>query len=127
VEHSPDPNQVAHRRSNYMATQSITTPTPTQQTQQALVTVSPGKLATISGPSRLVDLFSSGKSKTTLLAFRADLDAVYQDLSGCSHVRQLHSLLAVKVEVNRKPDFSGSTRRAIFASLLFLPVDQPAI
>ena len=40
-----------------MATQSITTPTPTQQTQQALVTVSPGKLATISGPSRLVELF----------------------------------------------------------------------
>lgn len=57
-----------------MATQSITTPTPTQQTQ-ALVTVSPGKLATIAGPSRLVDLFLSGKSKTTLLAYRADLES----------------------------------------------------
>jgi hypothetical protein len=30
-----------------MATQSITTPTPTQQTGHALVTVSPGKLAAI--------------------------------------------------------------------------------
>jgi integrase/recombinase XerC len=58
-----------------MATSRIITPTPTQQTQQALVTVSPGKLATIAGPSRLVDVFLSGKSKTTLLAYRADLEA----------------------------------------------------
>jgi integrase/recombinase XerC len=47
-----------------MATQSI-----------ALVAVAPVKLAPVSGPSRLVDLFLSGKSKTTLLAYRADLES----------------------------------------------------
>jgi integrase/recombinase XerC len=63
-----------------MATQQIITPTVPQTHQEfdpptALAMVSPGKLATISGPSRLVNLFLSGKSKTTLLAYRADLEA----------------------------------------------------
>jgi integrase/recombinase XerC len=38
-------------------------------------TVVPGKLVPFAGPGRLVDLFLSGKSKTTLLAYRADLES----------------------------------------------------
>jgi integrase/recombinase XerC len=40
-----------------------------------ITTVVPGKLVPFAGPSRLVDLFLSGKSKTTLLAYRADLES----------------------------------------------------
>jgi integrase/recombinase XerC len=45
------------------------------QTQSAIVRVSPANVVSISGPRRLVDLFLSGKSKTTLRAYRADLEA----------------------------------------------------
>jgi integrase/recombinase XerC len=45
------------------------------QTQSAIVKVSPGNVVAFSGPRRLVDLFLSGKSKTTLRAYRADLEA----------------------------------------------------
>jgi hypothetical protein len=41
----------------------------------ATLQIVPGKLAPVAGPGRLVDLFLSGKSKTTLLAYRADLES----------------------------------------------------